>query len=74
MTYVVTTSLFFEARRPPGNEARVSLAVSRSEIERILAESEFLQGFGFRLESLEDGTCALALSRSSNASSGRAAS
>lgn len=37
----------------------MSLTVSPDEISRILAESAFLQGFGFRLESLEDGVCAL---------------
>jgi uncharacterized protein (TIGR00369 family) len=37
----------------------VSLAVSPEDIGRILVESEFLQGFGFRLEALEDGVCAL---------------
>jgi uncharacterized protein (TIGR00369 family) len=37
----------------------MSLAVSPEEISRILAESEFLQGFGFVLDSLDDGVCAL---------------
>ncbi len=37
----------------------MSLAVTPDEIRRILAESEFLQGFGFALEALEDGACAL---------------
>jgi acyl-coenzyme A thioesterase PaaI-like protein len=37
----------------------MSLAVSPEHVSRLLHDSEFLQGFGFRLESLGDAVCTL---------------
>jgi uncharacterized protein (TIGR00369 family) len=37
----------------------MSPVVSPGDVRRILAEAEFIQGFGFMLESLDDGVCAL---------------
>ncbi len=37
----------------------MSLAVTPEYLTKVLAESEFLQGFGFRLDSIDEGVCAL---------------